>query len=265
MRQNSTRSALSLTLCLTLTLVCLSRHAVNAQSDAPDQRETMAAYNAAIYDAAVYKFSNLRPLRPLAFDSASRSVTVVRLTRDAYTKGETTLQRDIWVTQAPEVQERCRDFTGDVALRLRQLLGLHPGDQFTSFVTMTVKEGDIFRPTANPDPMTTLPCSCPVTANCGEAFPDGVSEAHVRWLANQMLRSYVLSESPLIPKGYPWTRLGYTYDWRPGSNKYGASEYIVRKNSKVTVTDITPYRLYCTPPTVSSVVKSTLLPLSSRP
>jgi hypothetical protein len=228
---------------LLLLLIGYGNSAVAFQS-APDEASLLAAYNASIYDSSVYKFSNLRPLKPLKFD-ASKLVSVVTLTSFDYQLGQTTLPVYVWVTEVPEVHDTCQGFSGDLALRLRQLLGLHPGSQFTSFVVMTVKAGDIFRPTANPDPTTTLPCACPIPANCGEAFPDTVSDAHVRWLAEKMLSSYVLSESSLIPVGYPWTRLGYTYDWKPGSNKYGASEYVIRKGSTVSVTVIVPYKKYC--------------------
>lgn len=248
MHKNSTRFVFSFTLCVILLFVCFSPSTVNAQSDVPDQRE-ITAYNAAINDAAVYKFSNLRPLYPLKFDPTTNTVTVVTLTDYPYTIGTMTLPKDLylWVTQVPEVQNICRSFTGDLELRLKQLLGLRPGARFTNFVTMTVKEGDIFRPTANPDPTTMLPCSNPITSNCGEASPDCISDAHVKWLANQMLSSYVLSESTVARDGYPWTRLGYTYNWRPGSDKYGASEYVIHPNSTITVTNITPYQTYCTP------------------
>ena len=132
-------------------------------------------------------------------------------------------------------------------MNLRELLGLTPTTTFTYFVTFEVREADVFRPTANPDPTTTLPCSYPVPATCGETFPDGVSAEHVKWFANKMLSSYVITESVLIPIGYPWTRLGYTYNWHPGSNKYGASEYVIRSGSNVRVTEITPYKTYCAP------------------
>jgi len=229
---------------LLLLLTGYGNHAVAFQS-APDETSIMAAYNAAIYDSSVYKFSNLRPLRPLKFDPKTKSVSVVTLTSFSYKLGETTLPVEVWVTAVPEVQEICRGFSGDLELRLRQFFGLHPNRTFTTFVVMNVKEGDIFRPTANPDPTTTLPCSSPIPANCGEAFPETTSDAHMRWFANQMLSSYVLSEAYLIPVGYPWTRLGYTYDWKPGANKYGASEYVIRKDSTVTVTEIMPYKKYC--------------------
>lgn len=228
-------------------------------ASAPD---ILAAYNSAIYDSAVYKFSNLRPLYPMKFDPKTKTATVVTLTNYNYTdeKGnnKTPFQTNVgnyyvWVTIVPEVQDVCRGFSSDnLNLRLHQLLGLHPNSPFTHFVVMTVTDVQIFRPTANPDPTTSLPCSTTnglIPANCGEVFPKENADLnkHKVWLANQMLSSYVISESHLIPVGYPWTRLGYTYDWKPGANKYGASEYIIKPNSVVTIKEITPYQDYCQP------------------
>lgn len=212
-----------------------------------EQAENLKAYNESIYDASVYKFSNLRPLKPLVFSDTANSATVVTLTNyNGYKVGtENILTRDVWVTAVPEVKNLCQTFSGDVEMRLRQLLGLHPNQKFDKFVTMEVKRGDVFRPTVDPDPTITLPCACPVTVKCGEEFPANVDIKHVRWMAEQMLSSYVISESSLIPTGYPWTRLGYTYDWKPGSNKYGASEYVIRKEAKVLVSEINTVAAYC--------------------
>jgi hypothetical protein len=144
----------------------------------------------------------------------------------------------------PEVKNKCQTARGDLELWLRQLLGLHPNKQVTHFVVMEVKKGDIFRPTVNPDPTTTWPCGDPKTKECGESFPEGVAEEHIKWMANQMLSSYLISK-PLKTDGYPWTRLGYTYNWRPGADRYGASEYVVRQGAVVNIEEIVPYREYC--------------------
>ena len=205
----------------------------SAQSE-KEQAENLRAYNEAIYETSVYKFSNLRPLKPLIFSDSTNSTTVVTLTNyNGYKTGvENTLTRDVWVTAVPEVKNLCQTFSGDIEMRLRQLLGLHPNQKFEKFVTMEVKRDDVFRPTVNPDPIMTLPCACPVIVKCGEEFTANVDNKHIRWMADQMLSSYVISESTLIPSGYPWTRLGYTYSWKPGSNKYGASEYVIRNGAK---------------------------------
>jgi hypothetical protein len=64
----------------------------------------------------------------------------------------------------------------------------------------------------------------------------------VRWIADTMLSHW------MIPQGYPWTRLGYTYNWRPGASRYGASEYVVRAGSRVRVLSVAPAAEYCAAP-----------------
>ena len=209
-------------------------------------KDQWSRYNAAVVDSAIYRHENLRPLTPLAFEGPSGTTTMVTLTDWNYPLGRQTLTRDIWVTAVPEVQKKCRSFKEkDLALRLRQLLGLQPEASVTNFVTMEVTENDIFRPALNPVTVTEWPCGAPESKNCGEVFPDWVSDRHVRWITNQMLTSYMISTPPDRCCSYPWTRLGYTYDWKPGSDRYGASEYVVRAGSPVNVTQKASYTEYC--------------------
>ena len=215
-----------------------------AQQTHKRQSETIRRLNRSIYDAAVYKESNVRPLHPLEFDSSTLTTKVVTLTGYNYAKGSNTLSRDVWVTAVPEVRDKCQGVRGDLAMWLRELLGLHPDSNVTHFVLIEVKKGDIFRPAADPDPARKWPCSDPQTKNCGESFPEGASDPHIKWIANQMLGAYVISKT-LKEDGYPWTRLGYTYNWRRGADRYGASEYVIRQGSVVDVKEIIPYQDYC--------------------
>lgn len=34
---------------------------------------------------------------------------------------------------------------------------------------------------------------------------------------------------------YPWTRLGYTYDWGNAKSRVGLSEFVIRKGARLTV------------------------------
>jgi hypothetical protein len=234
---------------LLLLLIALTALASIGQSRIKPARKDIlvAAYNAAIYDAAVYKSANVRPLKPLVFDPISKTTTVVTLTGYPYKVGTTTVPVYVWVTQVPEVQEICQKFSGDVELSLDQLLGLIPGTKLSNFVMMTVTEGSVIRPATNPDTSTTMPCSTPAPANCGQEFPQGVADDYVRWFANKTLSAWVVTDPLQSPVGYPWTRLGYTYNWKPGADKYGASEYVIVPGSSVTVLDIIPYQKYCNP------------------
>jgi hypothetical protein len=215
-----------------------------AQQRDKSQSDLIKHFNDAIHDAAVYKESNLRPLNPLKFDSSTLTAKVVTLTAAQYSKGSYKLPDDVWVTAAPEVKNKCQGVGGNLPMWLRQLLGLHPNTEVTHFVVMEVKKGDIFRPTANPDATAIWPCGNSQGRDCGEFFQEGVSEGHIKWMANQMLSAYLISK-PLKANGYPWTRLGYTYNWRRGADRYGASEYVIRQGAVVNVEEIISYREYC--------------------
>lgn len=210
------------------------------------QSDLINHFDTAIYDAAVYKESNLRPLNPLKFDPSTLTAKVVTLTAAQYSKGSYQLPDDVWVTATPEVRNKCQGVAGNLALWLRQLLGLHPNTAVTCFVVMEVKQGDIFRPTADPDATAIWPCGNSQVKDCGESFPEGVSEGHIKWMANQMLSAYLISK-PMKTNGYPWTRLGYTYNWRRGADRYGASEYVIRRGAVVNVEETIPYPEYCGP------------------
>ena len=231
-------------------------------------------YNESVFDAAVYQNDNLRELLPLVADSNATTVTVMTITGSDYemtpadawerygnrllpecpnktvTSGlvvdyklphECVLRGDVWVTVVPEVQQICSAFADaeDLDTRLRQLIGLPPDHPVTHLVEMTVQVDDVFRPSADGDADTEFPCDDPKSTTCGNAYPENASADHIAWMANNTLFSYE------APGGYPWTRLGYTYNWRPGEDRYGASEFIVAAGSIVTIDRVLDARSYC--------------------
>jgi hypothetical protein len=193
----------------------------------------------------VWRNEDLRVLKPLTVDPDG-TVEVVTATKYAVTSP---LYGDTWVTIVPEIQTICRRFTGDVAMQLRELLGLPPDHQIPNIYTMRVKASDVFRPTPDPTPWTVCPCgnpsqgTCnfPEALQCGNSFPKDVPVSHQQWIANTTL------SVRRLPGGFPWTHLGYTYNWKPGADKYGASEYIVRKGAQVTVGPRVSPEEYCKP------------------
>ena len=71
--------------------------------------------------------------------------------------------------------------------------------------------------------------------------PDGAAAEHVAWIENLQGSSYG-------EKGYPWTRLGYTYDWAPDAkSEVGLSEFVARKGTTVVVESIASQVDYCDP------------------
>jgi hypothetical protein len=238
-RYTSIAASLGLLLLLVLTTAALN----NALST----DDLWSLYDKSVVDSAVYRHDSLRQLYPLKFDAPTMTTTVVTLTGYDYPLGQQALSRDVWVTAVPEVQQKCQKFTDpDLQMRLRELLGLQPTATFTYFVTMTVRADDVFRPAPNPVTVTQSLCDRPESdSTCGELFPNWVGNEHKAWIANKALTSYLVSADHNGAYSYPWTRLGYTYDWKPGADKYGASEYVIRPGSIVTVTSKTPYAQYC--------------------
>ena len=53
-------------------------------------------------------------------------------------------------------------------------------------------------------------------------------ETYKQWFDQNILWSYFTSD-------YPWTRLGYTYDWSGGESEYGLSEFLIYDGSKTEI------------------------------
>ena len=225
-------------------------------------------YERAIYEASVYERANVRPLRPLTPDQ-NGEVLVATLTSMKGNVGEllTVGGSGIWVTGVPEVQDKCRTFRGDVVMRLRQLLGLPPDAHVERFLVFRARAVDIFRPSPDARVTTTLPCptlvDAPIPQDCGNAFPAETTTEHYEWIAQQSFRLHVLSH------GYPWTHLGYTYDWAPGdSDHYGASEYVLEPGAIVLIVENVDPLAYCgatSPPPAAASAAPAPAPTPPRP
>jgi hypothetical protein len=195
--------------------------------------DLQSAYERATKDAALYEKDHVRALRPISPGTTSVRVVTWTTRPESYAVGTavTTSWGETWVTLDPEVQESCRRFPAAARTsRLQQLLGLPPAREDRTFVVMEARVGDLFRPCPDPDP---------TAATCGPDFPANVSPKHVDWFARQLLASLK------TPGGYPWTRLGYTYNWNQGASPYGASEYVLQQGATVTVLARETTAAYC--------------------
>jgi hypothetical protein len=210
-------------------------------------------YAAALEDAAVFEARDLRRLVPARPD-ADGTVLAATLKAAAWEVGERTLDGEVWVTVVPEVRDSCASWEAeDIAAGLRQLLGLQPTQPVAYFMELRVPVDSMFRPAANPAVGTDALCDAAGDGGgeCALRLPASAPRRHVRWMAEQMLSAWRMPDGYPVPDadwrrlGYPWTRLGYTYNWRPGADRYGASEYVVRAGTPVTVTAVHTIAAYC--------------------
>jgi hypothetical protein len=220
---------------------CATGRATESAGGAPASAE-LARYDAAVADAAVFRSERQvadlvtldGPVEAVSWKTCSCATCA-----PCPAVGELTLTRPLWITVVPEVRDRCRGFAADRRVRrLQQLLGLPPEDtpaESTWFLELRVADpADVFRPCTDPDPADPGPCTLEVPAD--------VPADHVEWMAGQMLSSWQ------VPGGYPWTRLGYTYDWSPEAGSVvGPSELVVKKGARIEVIAVTPTEVYCAP------------------
>lgn len=220
---------------------------IQALSVTREHDRLLAVYERAVFDSAVYQSKNLRALHPLVAD-ANGEVVVATLTSLDGKVGDLlpVTGAGVWVTAVPEVQEICRGFTGDAVMGLRQLLGLPPDAHVPRMIVLRAKAADVFRPAVDPDVSTAMPCDllreAPTPRDCGNSFPSDTTASHYAWMASQELELHEL------PNGYPWTHLGYTYNWTPGADRYGASEYVIRPGAPVVIVENVTPEVYCRRP-----------------
>lgn len=142
---------------------------------------------------------------------------------------EMNLSVEVWVAVGRQLKEFCTALPEDGwMLRTEQEMGLPPGNNKTRFVEMFVNPQDIFRPCADPEINDT---------ECGFSFPENTPAEYRAWFTS--LQSHSYGEN-----GYPWTRLGYTYDWGSASH-IGLSEYVVRPGSEVRIAGVYTDGEYC--------------------
>jgi hypothetical protein len=131
-----------------------------------------------------------------------------------------------WITTVPEVTDflKKNHFPDQSSLHLRiaQALGMPPDTQNDYFVEYWVYPENLFRPAPDPE----------ITDHEAELyFPATASQKHKSWFLNEIKNKYDTSST----SAFPWTRLGYTYDWSNPLYPVGFSEFVVDTSSLVTV------------------------------
>jgi hypothetical protein len=170
-------------------------------------------------------------------DQGSRVLVATFTKENGYTSGKITSV--IWVTIVPELQNFCQQYvdenigTRKLNQRLNQLLGLRPDEGFTHIAEIWVNPQYLKRPTLNPDIRKHATKSEPLPIQFPLQFPQGVDLAYQNWFVK------MISSRKSSP--YPWTGLGYTYDWgiypkTELQNDAGLSEFVIFANAESSTT-----------------------------
>ncbi|GHV76056.1 hypothetical protein AGMMS49942_08770 [Spirochaetia bacterium] len=188
-------------------------------------------YQAAVFDAMIAEPDEIMPLVTLSKDdplTTWKDGKVLLLTYhrypDSYIAGEDyeTKYGEVWTFTDKEVIAWFKDNSAGVSdwpTRFKQLLGL-PGDrEYTHVTAMWVNPADVHRPAFERD------STKPVT---DVKLPGDVDPDFKEWFNGNIIWSY-------FDSAWPWTRLGYTYDWADNGREYGLSEFLVKKNATVQV------------------------------
>ena len=132
---------------------------------------------------------------------------------------------NVWCVSAGEAYQWIKsngDGVGDWTERFHQLLGMPTSKGCTSITAIWIDASLLYRPAFVSDP--TAPMQATYQPTGDEAF-DTMFKA---WFDDNVNWSYYES-------AYPWTRLGYTYDWADNGAAYGLSEFLIFSGAPATV------------------------------
>ncbi|MBB6498745.1 hypothetical protein [Pedobacter cryoconitis] len=121
--------------------------------------------------------------------------------------------------------------TSDTTMRICQLLGLPPANKQsnTHIAEVWVNPERLYRPAGNPAITTTTTGAALINNNPG---------TYTSWFNSYIVFAYYRTLSTTSDYHYPWTRLGYTYDWAPKTNHVGMSEYVLQSSSGAWVNNV---------------------------
>ncbi len=209
-------------------------------ADMPSPPDDEKLDNDALYDIAVRDsvFADNDELLPLVNISRDDDRVIwngdkvlmglVHKYPDIYPDGEDVTLKwgDVWVFSAGEMYQWINsngNGVNDWQERLEQLLGLPEWKNYTSVTTVWVDADLLHRPANVADPTAAMELTYKPTGD------DEFDAKFKSWYDSTILWSYFNEIK------YPWTRLGYTYDWADNGKEYGLSEFILFSGETVSV------------------------------
>ncbi|GEM_PF-799082 len=189
-------------------------------------------YAAAVEDAKTIEPEEILPVVSVAENSPdvtwNEEGKVLMLSMhkypDSYPEGTSVILKwgEVWTFTDKEIKAWYRANKEGVSnwpLRFKQLIGLPLDSSYTHVSGFWVSPENLIRPAYEPDISKSV---------MTDHFAIQPSPAFLSWFEGNMKWSYEES-------AYPWTRLGYTYDWAYNGKEYGLSEFLIQKDAQVDV------------------------------
>lgn len=203
------------------------------QNSSPDiQKSPEYLYAQAVKDAVTIEPEEILPVLKLTKDNDlvtfnnKNEVLLVTWHKypDSYLTGQqvTLKYGAVWTFTDKEIAQwykNNKDGVEDWDLRLKQLIGLPASSNYTHFTAMWVPLDKIKRPAYTSDIKNDV---------ATVKFAENADKEFTQWFDSNIIDSY-------FEGAYPWTRLGYTYDWADNGKEYGLSEFLVAKGTTATV------------------------------
>ena len=150
---------------------------------------------------------------------------------------------NVWVTVSPELKNYFSEHgysSGEItSLKIEQLLGVPPNSGKTKFIEIWADPVSLFRPSPDPE-ITDSQAELDFTPDKFRVYSDTItikegdnSYTYKDWF------NYLRSTSYNTETPYPWTRLGYTYNWGDTENHVGLSEFVIKSDSTVGIKSVT--------------------------
>jgi hypothetical protein len=214
-----------------------------------------AAYERSIRAAAVRDPGFAVDLRTI--DPKKPNVTVGTFTPWGLPPSPT--QRLIWVSLPEQLHALCHG-KSDPVLAIEQALGLPPvaqtpqPNQQWQVITFTLPPAALFRPCPGGTDIAAPRCLNTLAKPADPHTPPAATldPATTRFLLDQIWSSdrvgfRTASGDP--DWGYPFTGMGWTYNWDPqAASPVGVSEFVVRVGSKLTALHATAAAQFCSAP-----------------
>ena len=132
---------------------------------------------------------------------------------------------NVWCVSAGELYKWIKENdegVEDWTLRLHQVMGMPTSKECTTVTALWVDADLLYRPANVTDPNAEMTSTYQSTGN--EQF----DKTYKQWFDGNIIWSY-------FDSAFPWTRLGYTYDWADNGREYGVSEFLIFSGEKATV------------------------------